>query len=117
MGSTSDIESRHATLTAAQRDIERGWIPRFLPASTVHIHETHDLDRNTGHGTFAFGAADAAAFRAALTELPSGEIIHSIDLPLARLKREGYLFYRQANFYLAIGWPRQRGGFWLAHRQ
>ena len=109
------VESNHATIAAAKPDIERGWIPPILPASTIQIRESHDLDTNAGHGTFAFGASDAEQFRTTLTVLPAGEAIHRVSIPRVQMEREGYSFYRHDDFYLAVDWSRRRGEFWLAY--
>lgn len=116
-GCSDVVVSNHATLAEAKSDIERGWIPPVLPVSTVQIRESHDLDANTGHGIFAFGAEDVAQFRSALTSLPSGEQIRRVHIPREQMEREGYSFYRHGDFYLAVDWSRRRGELWLAYSQ
>jgi hypothetical protein len=56
--------SHHASLADARQAgvIERGWVPELLPAGSNDITEIHDLDRNTGTGTFRFPSADLEAF-------------------------------------------------------
>jgi hypothetical protein len=44
--------------------IERGWVPELLPAGSTDLTEIHDLDKNTGTGTFRFPSADLEAFKA-----------------------------------------------------
>ena len=109
------VESNYATLAAAKPDIERGWIPPVLPASTVQIRESHDLDNNIGHGTFLFGASDAEQFRTALTALPPGKPIRRVHFPRDQMERDGYSFYTHGDFYLAVDWSGRRGEFWLAY--
>ena len=57
--------SHHASLADARQAgvIERGWVPELLPAGSNDITEIHDLDRNTGTGTFRFPSADLEAFK------------------------------------------------------
>lgn len=114
-GCSDVVESSYPTIAAAKHEIERGWIPMNLPASTYQIRESHDLDTNVGHGTFAFGAADAEQFRASLTALPTDAVIQRIDISRAQKELEGYTFYRHDDFYLAVNWNRRCGEFWLAH--
>ncbi len=114
-GCSDMAESNHATIAAAKADIERGWIPPILPASTVQIRESHDLDTNIGHGTFAFGASDSEKFRATLTVLPAGNVIRRVSIPRDQMEHEGYTFYRHDDFYLAVDWSRRRGEFWLMY--
>ncbi|MEI6460805.1 MAG: hypothetical protein WCO73_02540, partial [Verrucomicrobiota bacterium] len=58
--------SYYANLPAARLagEIERGWVPELLPAGSTDITEIHDLDANTGTGTFRFPSADLDAFKA-----------------------------------------------------
>ena len=57
--------THHASLADARQAgvIERGWVPELLPAGSNDITEIHDLDRNTGTGTFRFPSADLEAFK------------------------------------------------------
>ena len=48
------IQSKHNSTAAAQDTIARGWIPNCLPPGTFAIEETHNLDLNTGEGSFSF---------------------------------------------------------------
>jgi hypothetical protein len=64
----------------------------ILPASTFQIWESHNLDTVIGHGTFAFGAADAEQFRAGLTALPTDAVIQRIDIPRAQMGLLGCTF-------------------------
>lgn len=114
-GCSDVVASRHATLADARSDIERGWIPPVLPASTVRIRESHDLDTNVGHGTFAFGAADSEPFRDALEPMPLGEPIRRAHVRRGGMEQAGYSFYRHRDFYIAVDWSRRRGEFWLAY--
>ena len=117
VGCSDVVESTHATIAAAKQNIDRGWIPAVLPASTVRIRESHDLDKNIGNGTFAFGAPDAEQFRSSLTALPSDAVMHRVKISRDRMEREGFSFYRHGDFYLAVNWSRRCGEFWLAYSQ
>ena len=72
-----DIQfSHYANLPAARQCgiIDRGWVPEFLPADSTNISETHDLDTNTGTGSFKFPAATLDAFKAQARQLPGAEV-------------------------------------------
>ena len=68
--------SHYANLPAARQSgiIERGWVPELLPAGSTDISETHDLDTNTGTGTFRFPSADLDAFKAQARQLAGAEV-------------------------------------------
>jgi hypothetical protein len=114
-GCSDVVESRHANIAAAKSDIDRGWIPAILPASTVQIRESHNIDTNIGHGTFGFGASDAEQFRSVLTVLPPNDPIRRVRIPREQMERKGFSFYRHDDFYIAVDWSRRRGEFWLAY--
>jgi len=68
--------SHYANLPAALQSsiIERGWVPELLPAGSKDITEIHDLDTNTGTGTFRFPSADLDAFKAQARQLAGAEV-------------------------------------------
>jgi hypothetical protein len=68
--------SHYANLPAARQSgiIERGWVPEFLPAGSTDITEIHNLDTNTGTGTFRFPSADLDAFKAQARQLAGAEV-------------------------------------------
>ena len=68
--------SHYANLPAARQSgiIERGWVPELLPAGSKDITEIHDLDTNTGTGTFRFPSADLDAFKAQARQLAGAEV-------------------------------------------
>jgi len=68
--------SHYANLPAARQSgiIERGWVPELLPAGSKDIKEIHDLDTNTGTGTFRFPSADLDAFKAQARQLAGAEV-------------------------------------------
>jgi len=68
--------SHYANLPAARQSgiIERGWVPELLPAGSKDITEIHDLDTNTGTGTFRFPCADLDAFKAQARQLAGAEV-------------------------------------------
>ena len=72
-----DIQSSHyANLAAASQSgiIERGWVPELLPTGSTDILETHNLDTNTGTGTFRFPSADLVAFKDQARQQASAEV-------------------------------------------
>ena len=68
--------SHHANLAAARKAgvIDRGWVPELLPAGSTDILETHNLDTNTGTGTFRFPSADLVAFKDQARQQASAEV-------------------------------------------
>lgn len=63
--------SYYRTLGDAERDgaISRGWIPDFLPRSSVNLREVHDLDTNEVWGAFDFDPRDKGWFEERLQGL------------------------------------------------
>ena len=68
--------SYHANLAAVRKAgvIEQGWVPEILPAGSKDITEIHNLDTNTGTGTFRFPSADLDAFKAQARQLAGAEV-------------------------------------------
>jgi hypothetical protein len=68
--------SHHANLAEARQSgiIERGWVPELLPAGSNDITEIHNLDTNTGTGTFRFASAELDAFKAQARQVGGAEV-------------------------------------------
>jgi hypothetical protein len=62
------VTESYATLQEAVSAgaVERGWVPRGLPAGSHEIREAHDLDSNRRWGLFNFPQTDAEALRSIL---------------------------------------------------
>ncbi|MDP5240949.1 hypothetical protein Q9Q94_15510 [Uliginosibacterium sp. 31-16] len=61
----SDVVTTHyRDLKAATEGdvIARGWLPSILPASTVNIRTSNNLDLNTSEGSFSFSTSDYPTF-------------------------------------------------------
>lgn len=82
-GCSDVIRTEFATRAAAAEIIQKGWVPSVIPESAAEIREWHDLDTNTGHGTFRFSQDDAASFQAALVE-------HATRNPATSVSHEKY---------------------------
>ena len=116
LGCVGDIlSSSHSTRADATDTIHRGWIPAVLPESATDIRESHNLDTNVGHGTFAFGAVDAASFKAKLVLVPASRSVRTKSR--AALEKSGYVFYRYEDFDIAVNWRDRKGQFWLGSTQ
>ena len=65
-GDTDVVTGSYATMAeaAAEGAVERGWVPRGLPAGTREIREAHDLDSSRRWGLFNFPPAEADALKA-----------------------------------------------------
>jgi len=114
-GCNEAVRNNYPTLIDAKSEIEKGWIPRALPASTVDICESHDLDVNTGSGTFSFAPADVKQFESSLVIVGDDESLRGIEVDRQQLKRDGFDLYKFEDFYLAVNWTQCRGQFWLKY--
>jgi hypothetical protein len=107
-GCDETMRANYATASEARSDgaVQRGWIPDVLPDSATGIAEAHDLDTNSGEGSFQFGAIDSEAFRAKLQQA-SSEVgwrhFHDFD----RLKQEGYSSCTVPGFVLLVNWEKR----------
>jgi len=117
VGCKEEVRRSYSTIVDAKPEVEKGWIPRVLPASTVEIHESHNLDLNTGQGTFSFGQADMEQFKKSLTAIGENESLRVAEINRARLKQEGFNLYQYQDFYLAVNWTQCRGQFWLKYQR
>ena len=63
-GSTDVVKRQYATKAAASQDglFERGWLPAFIPETSVNISVTTNLDIGTAEGSFAFDKSEADQF-------------------------------------------------------
>jgi hypothetical protein len=115
-GCFSDVlSSSHPTRAAADETIRHGWIPAAIPLSSTDIRESHNLDTNSGHGTFSFGASDAQSFRASLVPISHDQ--PSRTKSRKALEMSGYVFYRYEDFDIAVDWKDRKGQFWLGPLQ
>ena len=64
------MPSKYATLQDAKSDgfIARGWLPDFLPSTTVNIRASNNLDLNTSTGEFEFQPSEFPLFATRLHE-------------------------------------------------
>ena len=113
-------DTQHAgypTASAARADlaIERGWLPAALPESATDISESHDLDTNTGGGSFRFGASDIESFRAQLQPMLP-EQLERLHADRTKLQRVGYTFHSAPGFLLAVNWQTRHVHFWLDYK-
>ena len=99
------MRMNYATAAAARADgaVQRGWLPEELPDSATNISEAHDLDINTGGGSFQFSAADVDSFRAKLRPA-SDELVNQHFRHADRLRDQDYRFYAVSQFVLAVDW-------------
>ena len=110
-------DSMHAiypTAAAARADggVARGWLPNELPDSAVSITESHNIDTNTGEGSFQFAEADSDSFRAKLQPATPADFQRFRDPN--KLQRDGYSFYVVPEFVLAVNWQTRHVTFVLA---
>ncbi len=111
-GDTQDVHYPTAREAHADGAIQRGWLPTALPNSASDISESHDLDTNTGGGSFRFAASDADSFRAQLQPMSAAQV-QSLDADRAKLQRDGYTYHSAPGFWFAINWQTRQVQFWL----
>ncbi|MBN9693605.1 MAG: hypothetical protein J0M24_25445 [Verrucomicrobia bacterium] len=104
-GCDETMRMNYPSAAAARADgaVQRGWLPGALPDSATNISEAHDLDINTGGGSFLFGATDVDSFRAQLRPA-SDELVNQHFRHANRLRGQGYHFYAVSQFVLAVDW-------------
>lgn len=114
-----DVVSRnYATLEDAQEDITKGWIPPTLPKTTYDISDSHNLDLNTGEGTFRFEAELYWVYMNGLSHnLP--ENARGIPSPaqLSLLEDQGYHaknYIIEDTIYIVALHPEGKGRYWMA---
>ena len=124
------ITESYATLAEAQASgaVDRGWLPRGLPAGTRELRVAHDLDSNRRWGLFNFPEAEGAALRAlieseisfdGLTCSPPRRIewwpvLLRERLDGERIKFTGLRGYaaKEGGLILAVNWAQGRAYYW-----
>ena len=111
------MHASYASAAAARANgaVGRGWLPEELPDSAFSISESHNLDTNTGGGSFSFGAADADSFRAKLQAASPADLQRWRDPN--KLQKGGYSFYAVPEFVLAVNWQTRHVHFLLAFQR
>jgi len=77
LGACSDrLSSDYATFDQAreQGGVGRGWIPEYLPPSSVEIREVHDLDTNEMWCTFEFAREEVATLHSRLKPVSAAQV-------------------------------------------
>ena len=107
------VRTSYRTAADARADgaVLRGWLPQELPNSAFAIAESHDLDLNTGNGSFRFEDKDADSFRAKLQPAPARDV-QQFRNPEG-LQRDGYTFHVVSRFVLAVNWQTRHVRFVL----
>jgi len=111
----------------ADRAIDRGWIPEFLPEDAHTIRERHNLDTNEGWGKFSFDNWDDGIRLAHCRSVPTAPMPRSpngvIGLYYAHwwpgTLDDSLVYFQgveQSRFWLAIDFDRKVGYFWQGVR-
>lgn len=110
------MRTSYPTAAAARSDgaVERGWLPQELPNSAFDIAESHDLDTDTGGGSFHFQAADADSFRTKLQPATPTDVRRFRNPE--RLRSDGYTFHVVPEFILAVNWQTRHVHFVLSFK-
>jgi len=123
------ITESYATLAEATAAgaVDRGWLPRGLPAGTRELRIAHDLDSNRRWGLFNFPEAEGEALRAligseisfdGLTCSPPRRIewwpvLLRERLDAERIKSTGLRGYAAKDgLILAVNWAQGRAYYW-----
>ena len=108
--------------------VERGWLPRALPAGTREIRIAHDLDSNRRWGLFNFPQEEGEALRALVgAEIPfAGQTCRPPariewwprllrnQLDQERISATGLRAYpaRDGDLVFAVNWNQGRAYYW-----
>jgi hypothetical protein len=106
----------YSDASSAQNGIAKAWIPGCLPTSASEIEETHNLDLNTGHGSFTFSDSDAEQLRKTLKEYTADQKLRG-GTSRPGYEKLGFEFYTYADFDLAVNWKPCKVEFWLTKSQ
>lgn len=70
VGCSDGVATKYANLAAARQQgaFEHGWLLPVLPDSVSNIFERHDLDLNTGAGSFDYAPTDRDLYMQSLRE-------------------------------------------------
>ena len=125
------ITASYATLDEAEKAgaVERGWMPRGLPAGARDIREAHDPDGRRRWALFSFPTAEAEVLKGLLepTEFPLENqvcdapariewwpVLLRGNLDPERIGATGLRAYRSADRTLlfAVNWNQGRAYYW-----
>ena len=124
------VTESYATLAEAEKAgaVDRGWLPRGLPAGTREIREAHDLDSNRRWGLFNFPPDQAEQLKGLLaSEIPfEGLTCHPPrriewwpvllreDLDGERIAATGLRAFsaREDGLIVAVNWAQGRAYYW-----
>ena len=88
------VLSKYATLQDAKSDdfMTKGWLPDFLPTTTVNIKASNNLDLNTSTGAFEFDSNEFPLFASKLhAHQPTTSPFHSWEEKIREKIASGYL--------------------------
>jgi hypothetical protein len=115
---TDTVSRDYKSLAEAQEDIQKGWIPPFLPPSAYSISDSHDLDINVGSGTFRFEPKEFDALMNGLsTPVPNNARFVPSKGELQKWKDKGY-FVRETfiedTVWIVAANASGEGRYWMA---
>jgi hypothetical protein len=130
-GYSDAITNAYATRAEAEQAgaVERGWVPRGLPASTTDLREAHSDEGGRVWGLFSFAPEDAGAVRALLQpesitaqglrpEIPARiewwPVLLRGTLDGEKLKSAGLAAHRSTDgrFVMIVNWKQGRAYYW-----
>ncbi len=113
VGPSLEVDQRFAT---HQEAVDAGalhgnsFIPPFTPKSATDIHDIHDADINTGHGSFSFDPNNAEDFRKSIAQ----QEVDTAELKaLETIPEPGEEAYRTEDHVLFVDWDAGKCRYWL----
>lgn len=96
VGCSDVVTSHYNTYSEAEKDqlFGRGWLPEFIPSSSINITTSNDLDTNQSKGEFSFPPAATDSFISRLVPY-SGRRSSSSDFDnvVNKRKAQNYTLY------------------------
>lgn len=90
--------------------VEKGWMPEEIPDTARDISESHDLDVNTGTGSFTYDTNELADYRDKMKgfSLPEDQVK---KMPWLGERKGAWEFFQLKDFLIGIE-AKTGEGFW-----
>lgn len=110
---SDEISSRYPDKAEAMKQgglVEKGWMPEELPDTARDISESHDLDVNTGAGSFTCDIKELASYRIKMQDFRLGDD-QVKKTPWLRERKGSWEFFKVRNFVIGVE-SKTGEGFW-----
>jgi hypothetical protein len=107
-GCRSDSCSRHSNTDseAIKELVAKGWVPENIPKSSYDINECHDLDTNTGKGSFKFVIGREGDY---LSKMKPFTAVDEGDVRIRLGLTEAWRVFRIGNFVIGVNFQTGSG--------